>query len=98
MLLGDHTSLAIKGIGSIPMKMHDGLTLVLNNVRWVPGLRRSLLSESAFDDLDCRIITHKGIRTVIKHDKILIKYVKRNAFIMCLLSLLNAMFLPCLIP
>ena len=42
--LGDHSSLPIKGVGNIPFKMHVGKVRILQNVRWVPGLRRNLLS------------------------------------------------------
>ena len=58
--------------------MHDGTVRILQKVRWVPDLRRNLLSESMFDDLGCHIHTHNGVRTVMKNGKTLIKGVKRN--------------------
>ena len=58
--------------------MHDGVVRLIQNVRWVPVLRRNLLSESMFDDLNCQIITHNGIKDVIKHGSVLIRSVKRD--------------------
>ncbi|KAL9689897.1 hypothetical protein QQ045_010288 [Rhodiola kirilowii] len=56
VMLGDHTSLRIKGIGSVPLRMFDGAVRTLQNVRCVPHLRRSLMSESALDKLGCLVI------------------------------------------
>ena len=57
VMLGDHTSLNIEGAGDVVLYMYDGKPMILNNVRWVPKLRRSLLSESVFDDQKCTIHT-----------------------------------------
>ncbi|CAM8876418.1 unnamed protein product [Rhodiola kirilowii] len=61
VMLGDHTSLRIKGIGTVPLRMFDGVVRNLQNVRWVPHLRRSLLSESALDKLGCKITTFREL-------------------------------------
>ena len=78
VLLGDHTALPIRGVGNVPLRMYDGKIRVLQKVRWVPNLRRNLMSESVFDDLGCHIITHSGIREVIKNGATLIKSVKEG--------------------
>ncbi|CAM8956547.1 unnamed protein product [Rhodiola kirilowii] len=78
VMLGDHTSLKIQGIGTVPIKLHDGVTRVLTNVKWVPNLRRNLLSESEFDKMGCHIITFNGIREISKDGKVLIKGVNRG--------------------
>ncbi|CAM8963279.1 unnamed protein product [Rhodiola kirilowii] len=78
VMLGDHTVLKIKGIGNVPLKMHDGVIRVLKNVKWVSNLRRNLLSESEFDKLGCHIVTYNGVREVSKDGKVLIKGVNRG--------------------
>ncbi|CAM8994640.1 unnamed protein product [Rhodiola kirilowii] len=78
VILGDHTTLKIKGIGSVPLVMFDGVTRIIQNVRWVPNLRRNLLSESVFDDQHLKINTSNGIKEVIKNDKTVIKAIKKG--------------------
>ncbi|CAM8903535.1 unnamed protein product [Rhodiola kirilowii] len=78
VMLGDHTSLKIKGIGSVPLRMFDGVIRSIQNVRWVPHLRRNLLSESALDKIGCKITTYKGIREVSRDGRVVIKSVEKG--------------------
>ncbi|CAH9101507.1 unnamed protein product [Cuscuta europaea] len=66
VMSGDNTALDIKGVGNVPLRMFDGVVRVIQNVRWVPFLRRNLLSESVFDDLGCTINTQDGYKVVSK--------------------------------
>ncbi|CAM8994539.1 unnamed protein product [Rhodiola kirilowii] len=86
VMLGDQTTLQIKGIGKVPLRMHDGVVRTVQNVGWVPNLRRSLLSESEFDNLGCHINTHNGIREVIKDNKTVIKSIKKGGLYHVILS------------
>ncbi|CAH9103829.1 unnamed protein product [Cuscuta epithymum] len=72
-MLGDNTALDIKGVGNVPLRMFDGVVRVIQNVRWVPFLRRNLLSESVFDDLGCTINTQDGYKVVSRNGNDLIK-------------------------
>ena len=76
--LGDHSVLPIKGIGSVPFKMYDGKVRILQQVRWVPGLRRNLLSESLFDNSGYEINTSRGNRHILKSGNIVMKSVNVN--------------------
>ncbi|CAM8944713.1 unnamed protein product [Rhodiola kirilowii] len=78
VILGDHTTLKIKGIGSVPLVMFDGVTRIVQNVRWVPHLRRNLLSESVFDDQHLKFNISIGIKEVIKNDKTVIRAIKKG--------------------
>ncbi|GJR68923.1 hypothetical protein Tco_0014988 [Tanacetum coccineum] len=42
--LGDNTTCTIKGTGKVKIQLHDGLSFILKDVRYVPRLRRSLIS------------------------------------------------------
>lgn len=66
--LGDHTTLRIRGIENVPLSLHDGVPRILQNVWWVPNLRRNLISESTLEDLGCQINTSEGIREVLKYE------------------------------
>lgn len=50
--MGNNHSCSIAGIGSVSIKMADGLVRFLENVRWVTELSRNLIFISILDDLD----------------------------------------------
>ncbi|GJZ52671.1 hypothetical protein Tco_0607186, partial [Tanacetum coccineum] len=42
--LGDNKTCTIKGTGKVKIQLHDGSSFILEDVKYVPGLRRSLIS------------------------------------------------------
>ncbi|GJU34519.1 retrovirus-related pol polyprotein from transposon TNT 1-94 [Tanacetum coccineum] len=42
--LGDNRTCTIKGTWNVKIRLHDGSSFILEDVRYVPGLRRSLIS------------------------------------------------------
>ena len=42
--MGNNQTCSVKGIGDITFKMYDNKLRVLTNVRYVPGLKRNLIS------------------------------------------------------
>nr|GEY07451.1 retrovirus-related Pol polyprotein from transposon TNT 1-94 [Tanacetum cinerariifolium] len=49
VLLGDNRACAIMGIGKVKVKMKDGSSFMLENVRYIPELKRNLISLSTLD-------------------------------------------------
>ena len=49
--LGDDFTVDVEGIGSVKIKAYGGTVKVLNNVRYVPKLKRNLLSTGTLDRL-----------------------------------------------
>lgn len=78
VMLGDNTSLDIKEVGTVNLTKHDGGTITLEEVKWVPKLRRSLMFESIFDDQGCDINTKRGLKIITKNGKELVKANKKN--------------------
>ncbi|CAM8942693.1 unnamed protein product [Rhodiola kirilowii] len=78
VMLGDNTSLQIKGIGQVTLHMFDGVFRTITGVAWVPHLRRSLLSESKFDKQGCHIVTHNGVKEFIRDNRVLIKCINKG--------------------
>ncbi|CAA7047040.1 unnamed protein product [Microthlaspi erraticum] len=66
ILLGDDHTVEAKGSGSIKMKTNGGSIKVLRNVRYVPNLRRNLISTGTLDSLG---YTHEGGDGVVKFYK-----------------------------
>ena len=49
VLMGNNTTCPVVGHGSVRIRMFDGVIRTIGNVRYVPDLRRNLLSLSSFD-------------------------------------------------
>ena len=49
MLMGNNASYKIVGIGTVKIKMFDGIVTTLNDVRHVLNLKRNLISLSTLD-------------------------------------------------
>ena len=50
LLMANNDSCEIHGIGSIKLKVHDGSIKTLSNVRYIPNLKRNLISLGVLDD------------------------------------------------
>lgn len=53
--IGDNSTRPIKGIGSCSIYLNSGITLQLNNVLYVPGIKRNLVSISGLSDQGYKI-------------------------------------------
>ena len=49
VLMGDDSPCKIQGIGSVKIRMHDGIVRVLDKVRHVPKLKKNLISLGTLD-------------------------------------------------
>ena len=64
--MGDNNPREIMGIGSVQIKMHDGMIRTLKDVRHIPGMARNLISLST---LDAEGYRHSGSGGVCKVSK-----------------------------
>ncbi|MFQ6621803.1 hypothetical protein Gotur_002278 [Gossypium turneri] len=61
--IGNDSSSKLIEIGTVKIKMHDGMIKTLSDVRYVPDLRKNLISLSILDLNGCRInIESSGIK------------------------------------
>ena len=63
----------IVGVGSIQIKMFDGMVRTLSDVRHVPGLKKNLISLGTLDKNGCRIACQGGVLKVIRGSLIVMK-------------------------
>jgi len=63
--LGDNKSYAVRGLGSTSLKLENGTKLHLNNILYIPGLKKNLLSIYFLED--------KGDRVSFVHGKVLFR-------------------------
>lgn len=63
ILLSNNNECMVKGIGHIRLKLHDGIERTLNDVRFIPELKRNIIfSRVSYDDVK----VEKGKMKVIK--------------------------------
>ncbi|KAI5662133.1 hypothetical protein M9H77_21456 [Catharanthus roseus] len=68
----------VKGIGNIFIKMHDGVTRKLTEVRYVPNLHQNLFSLGYLDSLGLSYKSKTGILRVCKGNLVMIKGFKKE--------------------
>ncbi|GJW05230.1 retrotransposon protein, putative, ty1-copia subclass [Tanacetum coccineum] len=66
VLLGDNRACAIMGIGNVRVQMKDGSSFVLENVRYIPDLKRNLISLGTLDREGYTVKLQNGRVKVIK--------------------------------
>nr|GFA75185.1 zinc finger, CCHC-type [Tanacetum cinerariifolium] len=64
--LGDNGICTIKGTGKVKIQLHDGSSFILEDVRYVPGLRRSFISLGTLENEGYTVKMKMGIIKVIK--------------------------------
>ena len=64
--MGNDATCSIIGIGTMKIKIFDGVVRVLSNVRHVPDLRKNLISLGVLDDLGYSYSSKGGIMKITK--------------------------------
>ena len=76
--MGDDSSCKIFGIGSIRLRNHDGSTRLLTDVRYVPNLRKNLISLGALESKGFTMTIRDGVLKVTSGALLTMKGVRRN--------------------
>ena len=76
--MGNDSACKTKGIGKIHLKMHDGAVRVLTDVRYVPNLKKNLISLGVLDSKDFKITMEGGVLKVVYGALVLMKGVRRG--------------------
>ncbi|KAL6228383.1 hypothetical protein ACLB2K_002333 [Fragaria x ananassa] len=70
---GDDSPCRILGIGLVKIRMHDGVVRKLENVRYIPMLRKNLISLGTLDKVGYRYSSKEGRLKVIKGSLVVMK-------------------------
>ena len=73
VLMGNDHVCSVNGAGSIKFKLWDGSIRTIENVRWVPQLRRNLLSLGMFDKNGCSYKSEGGKLRVLKGSMVVLR-------------------------
>ena len=77
-VMGDNHLCNVKGIGTIRIKMFDGIVRELKEVRCIPQLKRNLISVGALKTLGLVVSIHDGFPKMTKGSMEVMKDVRRN--------------------
>ena len=73
VLMGNNMSCKVIGIGTVKIKMHDGVVRTLTEVRHIPELKKNLISLGTLDSQGCKYSAEGGVLKVSKGALIVIK-------------------------
>ena len=76
--MGDDRPCNMDGIGTVQIKMFDGMVRELKEVRYVPHLKRNLISIGALEALGLAVSIRDGVLKIIKGSMVVLKGVRRN--------------------
>ena len=66
ILLGNNKPCKVQGVGSVRIKMYNGVEKVQENVRYIPELKRNLISLIMLDELGYVIKVEAGTLKISK--------------------------------
>ncbi|KAK2984493.1 hypothetical protein RJ640_002725 [Escallonia rubra] len=73
VLMGNDAVCKVMGIGTIKIKMFDGIVRTLGDVRYIPDLKKNLISLGTLDSIDCSISIKGGVMKVSKGAMVIMK-------------------------
>ncbi|CAJ2668093.1 unnamed protein product [Trifolium pratense] len=76
--LGNNKACKVQGIGTIRLKMYDDRDFLLKNVRYIPELKRNLISISMFDNLGYCTRIERGVMRISNGALVIAKGSKMN--------------------
>ena len=78
VMMGNRTSCKMVGIGTVKIKMFDGVVRTLTDVRHIPDLRLNLISLGTLDSTGCSISISGGVVKVKKGAMVVMKEEKKG--------------------
>ncbi|KAH9697287.1 hypothetical protein KPL71_023550 [Citrus sinensis] len=78
VMMGNNAVCKIVGIGNVNLKLHDGTIRELKEVRYVPELKRNLISLGMLDQMGLSIKLESGELRISNGDGVVMKGYKRN--------------------
>ena len=74
----DETTLATNGVGSIRLRNQDGSIRILTDVRYVPELKKNLISVGVLESMGYKVSAYNGVMKIISGALVLVKGIRKN--------------------
>ncbi|KAH9649116.1 hypothetical protein KPL70_025868 [Citrus sinensis] len=78
VMMGNNVVCKIMGIGNINLKLHDGTIRELKQVRYVPELKRNLISLGMLDQMGYSVRIESGELMIVKDSQTVMKGSRKN--------------------
>ncbi|KAJ4723531.1 Retrovirus-related Pol polyprotein from transposon TNT 1-94 [Melia azedarach] len=78
VLMGNNIACKVVGIGNIKIRMFEGILRLIQGVRYVPDLKRNLISLGMLDKSGCILKAENGVLKVVKGSLVIMKGERRN--------------------
>ncbi|GKC64846.1 hypothetical protein Tco_1097444 [Tanacetum coccineum] len=78
---GDNRTCTIKGTGKVKIQLHGGSNFILEDVKYVPGLRRSLISLGTLEKEGYTVKMQMGRITVIKGCRVMMTGIRKKNYV-----------------
>ena len=79
VILGNDQTCEVKGVGSIKLKVMDGSIKVLTEVRYIPQIKRNLISLGLLESKGYNFSSESGILKVTKDSRVIMEAKRRNS-------------------
>ncbi|KAJ8750530.1 hypothetical protein K2173_015683 [Erythroxylum novogranatense] len=83
VLMGNNNAYKTRGIGKICLKMHDGTIRELSDVRYVPDMKKNLISIGALESKGIKITIEDGVLKAVYGALVVMKGTRRNNLYFC---------------
>jgi len=78
VVMGDDHPCTMEGVGTIQIKMFDGMVRKLKEVRYLPELKRNLISVGALETLGFMVSIKDEVFMMTKGSMVVLKAVRQN--------------------
>ncbi|KAM2859524.1 hypothetical protein COP2_024947 [Malus domestica] len=78
VLMGNNNACKTQGIGKVCLKMHDGTVRELSDVRYVPDMKKNLISLGALESKGLKITMEGGVLKAVYGALVVMKGTRRN--------------------
>ena len=79
VVLGNNQVCSIKGIGTVRLKVDNGCVVILNDVRYIPEVKRNLISLGSLEKKGCKFVSEAGQMFVSKAGRILMRAERKGS-------------------
>ena len=79
MILGNDQTCEVKGIGNIKLKVTNGNIKILTKVRYIPKIRRNLISLGLLESKGYKFSSKSGVLKVTKGSRTIMEAKRRNS-------------------
>ncbi|GJS96127.1 retrotransposon protein, putative, ty1-copia subclass [Tanacetum coccineum] len=81
VLLGDNRECKIRGVGKVRVQLRDGSSFVLNNVRYIPELKKNLISLGTLEKEGYTVKMQSGKVKVINGSRVILSGTRRAKYV-----------------